>query len=135
MHRASFLLGIQGLFAEYERAVITERLRRGSFYRVRQGQLVNPVAPYGYHYIPVGQPGAGAGRLTRSKPQWVRQIFEWYTQEELTISAIVQRLRQMGHQAPPRGRQWQFSTVQAILKRRDYTGKRTIIVPVPVPMR
>ncbi len=121
--QSQLLLGIQGLFAEYERAVITERLRRGKLYRVRQGQLVNPVAPYGYHYIPVGQPGGGRWEIDPIEAPVVRQIFEWYTQEELTISAIVQRLRQMGHQAPPRGRQWQFSTVQAILKRRDYTGE------------
>ena len=121
--QGQLLLGIQGLFAEYERAMITERLRRGKLYRVRQGQLVNPVAPYGYRYVPVSQPGGGRWEIDPVEASVVQQIYCWYTQEDLTISAIVQRLREMGDQAPPRGQQWQFSTVQAILKQRDYTGQ------------
>jgi site-specific DNA recombinase len=117
------LLGVQGLFAEYERAMITERLRRGKLYRVRQGQLVNPVAPYGYRYIPVSQPGGGRWQIEPSEAQVVQQIYQWYTQEDITIHQIVERLRKLGDQAPPRGKQWQFSTVQAILKQRDYTGQ------------
>ena len=35
--QGQLLLGIQGLFAEYERAMIAERLRRGKLYRIRQG--------------------------------------------------------------------------------------------------
>jgi len=57
--QGQLLLGIQGLFAEYERAMITERLRRGKLYRIRHGQLVNPNPPYGYRYIPVSKPGGG----------------------------------------------------------------------------
>jgi site-specific DNA recombinase len=116
-------LGIQGLFAEYERALITERLRRGKLYRVRQGQLVNPVAPYGYRYIPVSQPEGGRWQLEPREAQVVQQIYQWYTQEDVTIWQILHRLRELGDQAPPRGKQWQFSTVQAILKQRDYTGQ------------
>ena len=41
------LLGIQGLFAEYERTLISERLRRGRLHRLRQGQQLYPNAPYG----------------------------------------------------------------------------------------
>ena len=51
--QGQLLLGIQGLFAEYERAMITERCRRGRLYRIRCGALVSPNAPYGYRYIPV----------------------------------------------------------------------------------
>ena len=36
--QGQLFLGIQGLFSEYERAMITERLRRGKLYRIRQGQ-------------------------------------------------------------------------------------------------
>jgi site-specific DNA recombinase len=43
------LLQIQGVFAEYERALITERTRRGRLFAARQGRVNwggNP--PYGY---------------------------------------------------------------------------------------
>jgi len=59
--QGQLLLGIQGLFSEYERAVITDRLRRGKLHRVRQGALVNPVPPYGYRYIPVSEPNGDIG--------------------------------------------------------------------------
>ena len=118
-------LGMQGLFAEYERAMITERLRRGKLYRVRQGQLVNPNPPYGYRYIPISQPNGGRWEVAPREAEVVRQIYDRYTHSEqpLTISQIVDRLRQLGSQAPPRGRRWTYSTVQAILKQPAYTGR------------
>jgi len=120
---SQLLLGIQGLFAEYERALITERLRRGKLYQVRQGRLVNPVAPYGYRYIPVSEPGGGRWEVDPVEAQVVQQIYHWYTQETgVTIWDIVTRLNQMGPAAPPRGRAWQYSTVQSILKQVDYKG-------------
>jgi site-specific DNA recombinase len=46
------LLQFQGMIAEYERAQILERSRRGKRYRARQGQVsVLSGAPYGYRYI------------------------------------------------------------------------------------
>jgi site-specific DNA recombinase len=121
--QGQLLLGIQGLFAEYERAMITERLRRGKLYRIRQGQLVNPVPPYGYQYIPVSEPGGGRWEVQPMEAGVVRQIYEWYTQEQTTISAIVDHLNQLGGQAPARGKRWTYSTVQSILKQPDYTGQ------------
>jgi site-specific DNA recombinase len=54
------LLQVQGMFAEYERAQIAERMRRGKLHKARTGQmLIWSNAPYGYRYIPGknGQPG------------------------------------------------------------------------------
>ena len=121
--QGQLLLGIQGLFAEYERAMITERLRRGKLYRVRQGQLVNPVPPYGYCYIPVSEPGGGRWETHPVEKEIVRQIYLWYTQDNATICSIVERLNQLGPKAPPRGKRWGYSTVQSILKQPDYTGQ------------
>lgn len=116
------LLGIQGLFAEYERAVITDRLRRGKLHRVRQGELVNPVPPYGYRYIPVSEPNGGrweAQPLEREVVQW---IYRAYTDTGLPIGKIVAHLNEQIAHMPARGRQWRYSTVQAILTQPAYTG-------------
>lgn len=121
--QGQLLLGIQGLFAEYERALITERLRRGKLYRIRQGQLVNPVPPYGYRYIPVSEPDGGRWEVHPVESGVVRQIYEWYTQGQITISAIVAHLNQQAGQAPLRGKRWTYSTVQSILKQPAYTGQ------------
>src|SRR6516165_7708221 len=46
------LLQFQGMIAEYERAQILERSRRGKRHRARQGQVsVLSGAPFGYRYI------------------------------------------------------------------------------------
>ena len=45
------LLQIQGAIAEYERAVLAERFRRGKLQRARAGQVVAGRAPYGYRYV------------------------------------------------------------------------------------
>ncbi len=50
--QTQLLLNIQGAFAEYERVLISERMRRGRLYRLRQGQSVPYPAPYGYRYQP-----------------------------------------------------------------------------------
>jgi site-specific DNA recombinase len=112
------------LFAEYERAMITERLRRGKLYRIRQGQLVNPNPPYGYYYIPISEPQGGQWVENPIEAEVVRQIYAWFIgDQKLTITQIVDRLNALGQKALPRGKRWRFSTVQAILKQPAYTGQ------------
>ena len=64
------LLQFQGMIAEYERAQIAERTRRGKRHRAKAGTVnVLSGAPYGYRYVPKTQerpcrgllPSAGAG--------------------------------------------------------------------------
>jgi site-specific DNA recombinase len=122
--QGQLFMGIKGLFAEYERAMITERLRRGKLYRIRQGELVNPSPPYGYRYIPVSQPNGGRWEPDPLEAEVVQQIYAWYCGEErVTIHQIVNQLNELGPKAPPRGRQWRYSTVQAILKQSAYRGR------------
>lgn len=121
--QGQLFLGIKGLFAEYERAMITERLRRGKLYRIRQGQLVNPNPPYGYRYIPISQPNGGRWEPDPIEADVVRMIYTWYCGEKrVTITQIADQLNQLGETTPPRGLLWRFSTVQAILKQAAYTG-------------
>lgn len=48
------LLQIRGAVAEYERTLITERMRRGRLAKVRAGQLLPwPKPPFGYLVDPV----------------------------------------------------------------------------------
>ncbi len=121
--QGQLLLGIQGLFAEYERAVITDRLRRGKLHRVRQGALVNPVPPYGYRYIPVSEPNGGRWEEHPQEAEGVRYIFNAYAERGLKIGEIVEELSQNAQKLPPRGKRWGYSVVQAILKQPAYTGK------------
>ena len=59
--------GMRGLFAEYERAKISERFRMGKVNRVSQGNVLLSEAPYGYTYVPnmgkKGTPGYVVGHF------------------------------------------------------------------------
>jgi site-specific DNA recombinase len=44
------LLQIQGAIAEYERAVLAERFRRGKLQKARDGNIISAKVPYGYRY-------------------------------------------------------------------------------------
>ena len=46
------LLQIQGAVSEYERAKILDRTRRGTKHAVTRGQVMGPIAPYGYRFVP-----------------------------------------------------------------------------------
>jgi site-specific DNA recombinase len=46
------LLQIQGAIAEYERALLGERFRRGKLQEARAGLWVGGKAPYGYRHVP-----------------------------------------------------------------------------------
>ena len=53
----------QGMIAEYERAQIRERTRRGKLHRARTGhQAVLSCAPYGYRYVKKSEHSDGFGK-------------------------------------------------------------------------
>jgi site-specific DNA recombinase len=120
--QAQLLLGVQGLFAEYERAMIKERLRMGRLYKIRTGQLMHNATPYGYRYARLDEKSGSCWLVEEREAEAVRQIFDWYTQEQLTIWQITQRLNQLYPHALRRAKRWQYSVVQKILTRTAYIG-------------
>jgi len=65
--------------AEYERAKIMERNRRGKLHAARSGSVnVLDGAPYGYRYISKHQ-GGGQARyeVVADEARVVRQVFDW----------------------------------------------------------
>jgi site-specific DNA recombinase len=118
------LLQIQGVFAEYERALIKERMRRGRLFAARQGRVNwggNP--PYGYRYIPKTDTTPGQLVVHETEAEIVRQLFNWLIEEEMTTYAIAGRLNVRG--VPTRGGQgaWRQSTVSDILRKDLYRGE------------
>ena len=70
---------MQGVIAEYERAKIAERYRRGKLFRVRAGEAIFWKVPYGYRRVP--RTAEGPARLEIHEPEAaiVRGIFDEYT--------------------------------------------------------
>lgn len=131
-----FMLNLKGVFAEYERAQISERARRGKYYRARQG-LVNVLsgAPYGYKYNKKGIEGRASFEIDQSKSDIVKTIFRWYL-DGLSMIKICKQLTESGIAAPRGGGTWGRSTIRQILKNPTYTGAayfgKTEVVEQPI---
>ena len=118
------LLQIRGAVAEYERTLITERMRRGRLRKLRAGTLLPWTRPpYGYRLDP-DRPRDPAGvRLDEAEAAVVRDLFAWYVDEGVTVMALVQRLGRLGI-ASPRGRpNWSPSTLRGVLTNPIYLGQ------------
>src|SRR5258707_9420793 len=89
------LVQFQGMIAEYERAQIAERSRRGKRHRAQQGSInVLSGAPYGYRYVKKNETSAAYYQVVEAEAEVVRTIFEWYTRTGFSIGAITRELNQ-----------------------------------------
>ena len=78
------LVQFQGMIAEYERAQIAERSRRGKRHRAQQGSVnVLSGAPYGYRYMKKSDTTAAYYEVLESGAAVVRLVYETYTQQGL----------------------------------------------------
>jgi site-specific DNA recombinase len=117
------LLQFQGMIAEYERAQILERSRRGKRHRARQGQVsVLSGAPYGYHYIRKTDETAAYYQVIDAEAEVVRRVYQRYTMEHLSIGAIARLLNEQGVPTRKRVSRWCRSMVWAILRNPAYKG-------------
>jgi site-specific DNA recombinase len=114
----------QGMIAEYERAQIAERHRRGKRHRAQQG-LVNVLsgAPYGYRYVRKTDTSAAYYAVIESEAEVVRTVFALYTQQRLSISAIARLLNERGISTRTGKTRWERSTVWGMLRNPAYQGK------------
>ena len=135
------LLQVQGMVAEYERAKILERSRRGKRHAAREGAVsVLSGAPYGYRYIGK-RDGGGCARyqVDEEEARIVRLIFGWVGRDRVSIGEVCRRLQAQGY--PTRGgkRAWDRTTVWGILKNPAYAGAaafgKTRVGPRPVRLR
>lgn len=117
----ALLLNIEGAFAEYERTVISDRMRRGRRYRLSQGESAAWPAPYGYHYLPATGHQGSRWQENPAQAIIVKQIFIWYVRENRTIWVIVRCLNEQ-QIAAPQGKRWTYSTVRRLLGQTAYKG-------------
>lgn len=117
------LLGVQGLFAEYEREVIRDRLRRGRLHRIRQGGRCFHPAPFGYRYIPVSEPNGGSWEIDTQEAAVVQQIFTWYTEKSWSLRKIAMQLNETGVPVRRKGGYWGAGRISVILDQPAYAGK------------
>jgi site-specific DNA recombinase len=118
------LLQVQGMVAEYERAKILERSRRGKRHAAQRGSVnVLSGAPYGYRYIGKWE-GGGVARyeIVLEQARVVRQMFTWVGQERCSLAEVCRRLREQGTPSPTGKNCWDRTTVWGILQNTAYLG-------------
>ncbi len=119
------LLQVQGMIAEYERAKILERSRRGKMHAARNGSVsVFSKAPYGYHYVSKRE-GHGVARfeVIASEAETVMAIFGWYGKEGYSLIQICDRLNQEGVLRRSGKPGWDPTSVWDMLKDSAYKGE------------
>jgi site-specific DNA recombinase len=120
----ALLLQFQGMIAEYERAMIKERSRRGKRFKAKSG-IVSVLcgAPYGYNYIRKTEETAAYYEINQEEALVVQEVYRMYAEEFLSIGAITRELN--ARKVPTRKKisKWERSTVWAMLRNPAYCGK------------
>ncbi len=118
------LVQFQGMIAEYERAQILERSRRGKRHRAQEGSIsVLSGAPYGYRYMKKSDSTAAYYEVMEAEAEVVRLVFQTYIEQAVSINAITRMLNE--RQIPTRKgiARWERSTVWAMLRNPAYVGR------------
>ncbi len=117
------LVQFQGMIAEYERAQILERSRRGKRHRAQSGEVsVMSGAPYGYRYLRKTDEAPAAYVVLEAEACVVARIYEMYTVDGLSIGEITRRLNAEGIPTRKASARWERSTVWAVLRNSAYRG-------------
>lgn len=118
------LVQFQGMIAEYERAQIAERSRRGKRHRAHQGSInVLSGAPYGYRYVRKTDTTAAYYQVIDAEAIVVRLIYEAYTRQGLSINAIARLLNEREVPTRTETTRWERSTVWGLLRNPAYRGR------------
>jgi site-specific DNA recombinase len=108
----ALMRGIQTQFAEYERAKIAERTRRGKERKAREGKILRgPKPPYGFRYN-----AAGDGLIVYEPEMVVAERIFRLVAEGLGPQAIQTRLHDEGTPSPTGDPLWPRRTLEQILR-------------------
>src|SRR5580692_5418136 len=117
------LVQFQGMIAEYERAQIAERCRRGKKHMAQRGGVnVLSGAPFGYRYVRKSDTSAAFYEVREDEAKVVRMVFEIYTQQGLSINAIARLLNERQIATRTGKGRWERSTVWGMLRNPAYRG-------------
>ena len=119
------LLQVQSVIAEYERAKMLERTRRGRLHAARAGRISTlSHAPYGYRYIDKHTGGGVAAyEVVEEEARVVRQVFDWVAHEGCSLREVGRRLEQKGIRTPNGLSRWNPATLGGIVKNTAYRGQ------------
>jgi site-specific DNA recombinase len=118
------LLQIRGAVAEYERTLLTERMRRGRQRKLEAGLMLPWTrAPFGYRADP-DRPRDPAGvRIDEAEATIVREMFAWYAEEAHSFCSLARLLEQRGIRTSTGLARWNLASLRALLTNPAYAGQ------------
>ena len=117
------MVQFQGMFAEYEKAQLMERYRRGKAHRARTGSVnVLSGAPFGYRYIRKSECAGAAYEITGHEAVLVAEMFRRYADDGASIADLARWLTSQGAPTRTGKSRWDRSVVWAMLRNPAYAG-------------
>jgi DNA invertase Pin-like site-specific DNA recombinase len=106
-----------GVFAEFERATIIDRVIAGMERKAAQGNWCGGHEPFGYRVV------KGEGRLSVDEDEalLVELVFDLYVHKRLGSHAIANRLNASGLRTRA-GKPWSYKAILTMLRNRTYLG-------------
>lgn len=119
----NLLSGVQGLIAEFEKAKIIERTRRGRLHKAKSNILVGSRPPYGYLYVCGNKSNRTLGHyeINEKEAEVVKLIFTLFIKNRLSIRGIAKELTKRKI-LPQRGKHWRTSSLHRVLRNETYIG-------------
>jgi site-specific DNA recombinase len=120
----ALLVQFQGMIAEYERAQIIERTRRGKTHRARQGTVnVLSGAPFGYRYVRKNEHAEARYDVVAHEAALVAELFRRYVEDGVAIADLTHWLTASGVPTRTGKSRWDRSVIWAMLRNPAYAGR------------
>src|SRR6267378_601839 len=117
------LVQFQGMFAEYEKAQLMERYRRGKAHRARCGSVnVLSGAPFGYRYVRKTDLAGALYEIVDHEAVIAAELFRRYTDDGASIADLTRWLTSENVPTRTGKARWDRSVVWGMLRNPAYAG-------------
>jgi site-specific DNA recombinase len=117
------MVQFQGMFAEYEKAQLMERYRRGKAHRARSGSVnVLGGAPFGYRYINKTADSGAGYEIVEHEAAIAAELFRRYADDGASIADLTRWLTSQGVPTRTGKARWDRSVIWGMLRNPAYAG-------------
>ena len=117
------LVQFQGMFAEYEKAQLAERYRRGKAWRAKSGSVnVLSGAPFGYRYVRKTPECGARYEVVSHEAALVTEMFRRYADDGASIADLRRWLTDQGVRTRTGKERWDRSVIWGMLRNPAYAG-------------
>ena len=117
------LVQFQGMFAEYEKAQLMERYRRGKAWRAKTGSVnVLGGAPFGYRYVRKTPESGARYEVVPHEAALVAELFRRYADDGAAIAGLGRWLTAEGVATRTGKERWDRSVIWGMLRNPAYAG-------------